>query len=198
METTFGESSANTPSCHTSPNGVVALFDQHDVVDTMSFEEACDTGIALDYMEQVTSYICSFGKKYRQETFHQNMSWSPMVNECAGYIFTDYREGRHPSVDVYRESWMLPNCIGIRGDKGQAAKLLNRPVILFDDKEENIEKLRQRSSATIPLDGVLVRRGRKKHRAAGHGYIVANECEDWSHIVRNFSHSPHAGIRLPQ
>ena len=85
-----------------------------------------------------------------------------MIAECDGYTFTDYDVGMHPSVDIYRESWMDINCIGVRGDKGQLAQLTRKPCILFDDKERNIDLLRSRSTKECPLDGVVIRTGGKR------------------------------------
>ena len=93
------------------PNGVVAMFDQHDVIDTMNFEEACHTGVSLDFNDSVTTLLCSYGKDHRREAFEPRAEWLPMVKECEGCIFTDYREGFHRTVDIYRESWMSPDCM---------------------------------------------------------------------------------------
>ena len=174
------------------PNGVVAMFDQHDVIDTMNFEEACHTGVSLDLNDSVTTLLCSHGKDHRREAFEPRAEWLPMVKECEGCIFTDYREGFHRTVDIYRESWMSPDCIAVRGDKGQVAKLLRRPTILFDDKEDNVSALRRRSTNECFLDGVVVRRGRKRYKEVRPGFAVENECAKWADIVHLFSANPHA------
>ena len=80
-------------------------------------------------------------------------------------------------VDVDREPWMESNCVGIRGDKGQVADLMRKPVLLFDDHEENIALLRLRSSPNLYLDGVLVRRGRKADIPVPPGYLCYNDPE---------------------
>ena len=113
-------------------------------------------------------------------------AYHPMVAECDGHIFTDYREGHHRDVDVYREPWMKSNCVVVRGDKGQVADLMRKPVLLFDDKEENIDLLRSRSSSDRPLDGVLVRRGRNVGRPVPPGYLCENDPREWVQICRRF------------
>ena len=81
---------------------------------------------------------------------------------------------------------MESNCVGIRGDKGQVADLMRKPVLLFDDKEENIDLLRSRSSSDRPLDGVLVRRGRNACRPVRPGYVCENDPRVWVQICRKF------------
>ena len=54
---------------------------------------------------------------------------------------------------------MGQKCIGVRGDKGQVAKLLGVPCILFDCNQDDIDMLRKRSTPQVPLDGVVVCRG---------------------------------------
>ena len=81
---------------------------------------------------------------------------------------------------------MESNCVGIRGDKGQVADLMRKPVLLFDDKEENIDLLRSRSSSDRPLDGVLVRRGRNAGRPVPPGYVCENDPRVWVQICRKF------------
>ena len=95
-------------------------------------------GVALDHIDDICSLIVSFGRAHRHETFRDDMDYMPMVNECEGYVFTDYRVSRHHSVDVYREQWMKTNCVAIRGDKGQVAALLGKPCLPFDIKEETL------------------------------------------------------------
>ena len=113
-------------------------------------------------------------------------AYHSMVAECDGHIFTDYREGYHRSVDVYREPWMATNCVVVRGDKGQVAELMRKPVLLFDDNEENIDLLRIRSSSESPLDGVLVRRGNKAGRFVPPGYRCENDPREWVQICKKF------------
>ena len=46
-----------------------ALFDMHDVVDTLDKDQAIDVGVDLDHLESIGSVICSFGKSHRHGTF---------------------------------------------------------------------------------------------------------------------------------
>ena len=167
-------------------DGVVALFDQHHVIDTLSYEEAGATGVQLDHLNGVTVLRCSKARSHRQSAFDQYARWWPMANECEGHIFTDYDKGYHRTVDIYRESWMQPNCICVRGDKGQAASLLGLPCILFDDKEDNVRSLRRRSTPTTPLDGIIVRRGRLVSEWVEPGFLASSDCAEWPGLVKHF------------
>ena len=169
-----------------APVDLLALFDKHDVVDTLSFHEACAVGLGFDYEEAIAPILCSYGRRYRLETFDRTQPWAPMVAECQGHIFTDFPEGWHRSVDVYREPWMPPSCIGFRGDKGQVARLIGLPTLLFDDKEEVIDLLRRRSTPEIPLDGIVVRRGRKLDWGVAPGYRIANDPDTWLAICQEY------------
>ena len=113
---------------------VAAMFDLHDVVNTMTFDEACDTGVDLEFIDEVATFLCSKGKNGRPNTFLRSNTFSPMINECDGHIFTDYTTGHHRNVDIYKEPWMPTRCIGVKGDKGQIASLMRKPVLLFDDR----------------------------------------------------------------
>ena len=55
--------------------------------------------------------------------------------------------------------------VGVRGDKGQVAQLLRAPAMFFDNEEDSVALLRDRSLPTQPLDGALVRRGRKRNHS---------------------------------
>ena len=50
-----------------------------------------------------------------------------------------------------------PTVIGVRGDKGQVAALFNKPCLLFDDKEANVDLVRQKGA---DCDGIVVKRHR--------------------------------------
>ena len=166
---------------------VVSLLDKHDAVDNMTRHEAVNVGVDLDHMEYVCTLLCSYGRDQRLQAFDRSQEWYPMVTECDGYTFTDYRVGTHPSVDIYREEWMPIHCIGVRGDKGQLAQLTRKPCILLDDKEENIDLLRYRSTQECPLDGVVIRTGRKRNWNVKPGYVGESNNLLWPEWVRRFS-----------
>ena len=174
-----------TAVCSTTLDAV-ALFDKHDVVDTLSRDEAIEVGIDFEHDDKVAALICSYGFRHREETFDRDAEFYPFVAECDGHIFTDYREGYRRWVDIYRERWMPTNVIGVRGDKGQIASLLARPALLFDDKESNIDLVRRYSTPAIPMDGVVVRRGRKQNYRVEPGYYVGNDPRLWLPICRWF------------
>ena len=66
------------------PVDMLALFEKHDVVDTLSFHEACEVGLAFDHEEAIAPILCSHGRRYRLETFDRTQPWAPMVGECDG------------------------------------------------------------------------------------------------------------------
>ena len=167
-----------------------ALFDHHHVVDTFSHREACTVGVELDRNPAVVSYLCSLGREHRQRAFLEDVPYRPMIAELDGFIFTDDRHGKGAYVDVYRERWMTPNCVETRGDKGQVASLLGRPAILFDDKEENVRRLRARSTQECTLGGVVVRRGRKANDPVEDGFVEMNNCNDWVTAIKAFGARP--------
>ena len=174
------------------------ILDYHDVVDTMSFDEAADLGTQLDSIGSTQIILCSYAKDNDRRTavFNDTLLWAPLIHECDGYVFTDYPTSRHLSVDVYQDAWMIdlarerfrdPSmCIGVRGDKGQVAALIGKPCIMFDDQEDNIDLLRERSTDRVPLDGFVVRRGRKHSRAVSEGFSCTTDCGLWPGLVRRF------------
>ena len=112
----------------------------------------------------VVSYLCSKDKEVQA---HEQPYW-PMIAELDGYIFCDVDVRHFTTVDVYRDDWMGPmgpKCVGVKGDKGQVASLLRKPTILFDDKEDNV----QRSATSEPIDyGLHFGRLHRAPRAQGH------------------------------
>ena len=166
----------------------VVMFDQHDVIDTLcDWDVAVDVAVDVDHFDPVLPLVCSFGRDHRAETFRKEVAWAPFVAECEGYIFTDYRQGHYGTIDIYRDSWMGQDTIGVRGDKGQVASLFGKPVLLFDDKEENIELLRARSSCQCPLDGVVVRRGKKTRWSVYETFCSSSNPKEWIDIMRHFN-----------
>ena len=86
---------------------MAALFDKHDVVDTMDSDEACAVGVAFDHRDAIAPILCSFSPRnaidLRLETFDRTQPWAPMVCECDGHIFTDQSEaGRLASLAFHR------------------------------------------------------------------------------------------------
>lgn len=139
----------------------VAIVGKHHVADTLSNYQAIQSGQAIEFMPGIRSVLLSYGRDHRKGSFNRNERWHPFINSMDGYIFTDYSESWRGHVEVYRENWMPTQCIAIWGDKGQAAELLGTRAILFDDKEDNIDLLRARSTVRNKLDGVVVQMGKK-------------------------------------
>ena len=98
------------------------------------------------------------------------------------FIFTEAigrDPDKHGPVDVWRYDGMEPNMVCISGDKGDAAQLLGLPMILFDDREDNLVDVVNKGSKYNV--GVVVRRGDAQfklvHRRNEH--LVINNPHDW-------------------
>ena len=63
---------------------------------------------------------------------------------------------------------------------------MKKPVLLFDDKEENIDRMRIRSRDSTPLGGILVRRGRNAHLRVPPSYVWSNDPREWVQICQHF------------
>jgi hypothetical protein len=146
----------------------VSLFDHHNVVDLMSWDTAATVGIALSHLRSHRSYLLSYGKAHRRTVFHRDNEYNPMIEELDGYIFTDTFYNRSSTVTVYQDDWMRDDyddnghnqctIIGVTGDKGQVARILNKPAILFDDREDNVDQVLQARHGNA---GFVVRIGHK-------------------------------------
>ena len=139
----------------------IAIFDKHDVVDTLGHQESVNTIVDLDHIPGLCTLICSFGHRFRRKTFWADNTYAPFIQGVDGVIFTDVRKNGCREVRIYREQWMHPRIICVDGDKGQVAALLGRPVVLFDDKEDNAQQV---IAAGCKNKGVVVRRGRKARK----------------------------------
>ena len=70
------------------------------------------------------------------------------------------------------------------------ASLLRKPTILFDDKEDNVQLLRNRSTTACTLDGFIVRRGPKATDPVESGFWKLSNCNDWVTAVEVFGARP--------
>ena len=168
---------------------IIALFDKHDVVGPLNYNQAVYVGEAIDRILGARSVLLSFGRNHPKARFRNSEPWNPFIRMLDGYIFTDYRECWRDHVEVYREDWMPTSCIAIRGDKGQAAELFKRPALLFDDKEKNIDLVRSRSTDSITLDGVVVKLGRKRrHQVNDNNYVADYDSYYWADLMQKFQY----------
>ena len=74
---------------------------------------------------------------------------------------------------------MESNMVCISGDKGDAAQLLGLPLILCDDRAENLDDVRRKGSDENV--GVLVRKGDAVWKSVPWRYehLVINDAHDW-------------------
>ena len=184
----------------------VILFDYHKVADTFTRENSIALGVDLDHIEGATGLFCSKGARHIHEVYNAALPHYPLLAECDfGAIFTScYDAGRNP-VHIYRTPGMPRTAICITGDKGQAAALLQRPCVLLDDKEDNIDAMRRHCTRDFRLDGALVFRGRR-HRSVipRAGYGVIRTMQGIQDTIRDFSNSfsnyepivRHSGLNL--
>ena len=144
-------------------------------------------------LQRSRTLMCSFSKDLdtRESMFDVKEPYFNFTKEMDGVIFTEERASRERRIKVYREPWMPGNVIAVKGDKGQAAALLNKPCFLFDDKEDNIATLRLRQSQ-YKLDGIVVRIGRKRRFGVEQGFDSTQDPSAWLGIaadfVRNYGH----------
>lgn len=178
----------------------ISLFDHHNVIDEMDVHTAVEVGVALDHLTDHRSVLLSYGHMHRLEAFASGRDCFPMVAEMDGYIFTDHRRRRSNVVEVYQHEWMKDVCddkgyeqcaiIGITGDKGQAASILGKPAILFDDKEENIDQVIRADNRNA---GCVVRIGSTAHhgvrRCMPERSSVSREPAEWYDLSRRFHES---------
>ena len=82
---------------------------------------------------------------------------------------------------------MQSNMVCISGDKGDAAQLLGLPLILFDDREDNISDVVNKGTSRNV--GVVVRRGEATHRHTHHRnkHLVFNDPHDWVYLSWRFA-----------
>ena len=155
-----------------------ALMDLHNVVDTFNWQEAARVGVDIDHHDHLGGYLLSYGRNDREQAFDPDEPYTPLMTELNGKIFTDYGVGCRKTVDIYREPWMKPDTIGVKGDKGQVAQLLGIPCLLFDDRKEHIDLVRARSSIACKLEGIQVLRGRRAGDKPTRGCVPVHSVDD--------------------
>ena len=118
-----------------------------------------------------------------------------MIELLDGYIFADIRYNHRPVVHVYQDNWVHEICercivIGVRGDTGQVAQLLNKPAIIFDDREDIV---RQVIAARHGNEGVHVRLRRRFEHEWTHQdqclFKVSESCAEWPIMSMQFRDS---------
>jgi hypothetical protein len=158
----------------------------NDVINELGREAAISIGTDLDY-GPVDFVVCSYGRGHVDDTMKKSAPSAPFVHSAAGHIFTDHREHWHDRVDVRRDPFEPLTTIHIRGDKGDAAALLGCPVLLFDDKERNLDQVV--AKGVRGSDGVLVRQGRHAYRRVDTKWkdLVCRDPWRWPGIVESWA-----------
>ena len=171
---------------------VIALYDMHDVVDTLSSDDAASVGVECEHGADygILNCICSFGTNpdHVSKMFDPTRPHAPFIAEMDAVILTTTRSSKSNSVSIST----LPNtpstCRVVHGDKGQAAALLGKPVVIFDDKEENVTQV---CTAVHSSCGFVVRRGKKSRWSVSAGYEISSNPIEWPSLVRKFQSSLH-------
>jgi hypothetical protein len=172
-------------NCFITNARCIALFDYHDVIDTLSWEEACEVAldVALD-VNPVPSILCSFGWHHCVDTFIKTNAWHPLIKEMAGFVFTDDKESKWQRLRVYQDPRMpQENIIRVSGNKADVARLLCMPSILFEDKERAVT---QHEEAYPGNRGIIVKRGRKHRHRRLDGFTYCNDPSTWADSVTQF------------
>ena len=180
---------------------VVAMFDKHHVVDTLSQREAEHTGNEMDHMDDVSSVICSYGRSHWRETWRLESRWYPFVCQIDGAVFTLNRDNGRRAVDIKSVPDCSPHVITFSGDKGQVAGLLPRPCFIFDDQEENVALVQEKGywsgGVVFARDGMPVGRRRRREHRAGPSPVfsaarlqatfrITNDPLQWPTLVQEF------------
>jgi len=142
---------------------VVAMFDKHHVVDTLSRQEAELTGIEMDHMDDVSSVICSYGRSHWRETWRLESPWYPFVCQIDGAVFTLNRDNGRRWVNIESIPGCGPHVITFDGDKGQVAGLLPRPCFIFDDQEENVALVQEKGYRSGGVEEGDIVQGPRRH-----------------------------------
>ena len=154
----------------------VVAFDMHNVLDTMSQEQAGKmSGLKT---QRNALAVLSRGPVRWKESFNIKLA-------ADIYLYTEVIQHDGP-VRVYQFNGMPSNVICIDGDKGDVAALLGLPLLLFDDKERNLDVVLKKGVAGC--EGVLVRRGDASQRNVWRAWRchVSNDPQDWIHRGRRF------------
>ncbi len=114
-------------------------------------------------MQGIGILICTRGMT-RWKQIQEKESLCTFSRSVTGTIVTDYLS-RYDSryVTACRPADMRADFIALsNGDKGDAARLVNLPVLLFDDREENIIEVERKGP--VGSKGILVSRHRQRYR----------------------------------
>lgn len=182
---------------HLQSATAVGLLDNNGVInEVLCHDAACDVSVDLDHVNNAAVLMCSYVRRGGRSAFDRSQRWCPLVYGCDGHIFTNIKTNRSNLVEIYQEEWMRRDslaCIGVRGDKGQIAKLLRKPVLIFDDKELNIDLVRGHATREVHMDGFLVRMGANARRFVPPGFETANDPYDWPLLLAEFANAQSSG-----
>ena len=158
-------------------------------------------------MNDHCSILLSYGFAHRQEAFDANRKGYEMIALLDGYIFTDVLRNPVADISVYQDNWMRHLCedcivIGITGDKGQAAHILDKPCILFDDKEDNLLQVIQARQGNEACHVQLSRKFAHQWQYQAQGlFHVSTSVGEWIHLSQQFRDAhqalphPHQALR---
>ncbi len=139
----------------------------------------------LDHTE-VPFGVCSYSRNRRRaENVFDNKDTAPLLNEANFQIFTEFRvHNNNEQVYAYRPSSYPLTAIRLRGDKGTVSRLYQKPTILFDDGEPNLEVVRNSHpwSEGVHVGYFLDRRDRRRREQI---------FEQWMESVNNFAARVH-------
>ena len=173
----------------------LAMLDQNNVVNALSFNEAKLVGVALDHLNfdsrRIPTILCSYGKDHSHKAFDE-CDFCPVINELWGFVFTDVRSHVGENVEVYpfRD---LPDrfsgkAIRITGDKSHVSRLMGIPTILFDDNEDHILCHAKGHPNNMGIVVPWHIKGNKRicKRRTKPGYRYEANPERWSAIIHRF------------
>ena len=156
----------------------VMAFDKNNVLDRMCWDHAGKLICVRTHNNALA--VVSRSTKRWGEVFDTKLEWHLAARAADINIFTETIHHAGP-VRVFRLDGMLANTICINGDKGDVAALIGLPMLLFDDREENLDDVLKKGISGC--EGVLVRRRSASQRRVPRHWRehLINDSQQWIH-----------------
>ena len=128
------------------PCNASIFLDFNGVINTVRhYDDLCELETALDYVpDDMRSFVCSSGNRNMSSLYgswSEARPWTDIVGLTDGQIFTDrHYTSTNEDMQLYRYHEEPRQAIHMtNADKGNAARLVNCPVLLLDNSIDKIE-----------------------------------------------------------
>ena len=159
------------------PCNASIFLDFNGVINTVRhYDDLCELETALDYVpDDMRSFVCSSGNRNMSNLYgswSEARPWTDIVGLTDGQIFTDlHYTSTNEHMQLYRYREEPGQAIHMtNADKGNAARLVNCPVLLLDNSIDKIESFL--SKAPTGSDAVFINRHRRRPSRARNTYRV--------------------------